>query len=85
MNRRHALKTLAGTAALSTLRPADAIAQLGNSAPASQEDTIYLHPKGADSNPGTKDRPLQSLAAAARLVNASCGTGAMTIMLSEGV
>jgi len=47
--------------------------------------TIYVHPTGADTNPGTKDRPLRTLAGAARRVNASTGGGAIDIVLSEGV
>jgi hypothetical protein len=48
-------------------------------------DRLYLHPTGADTNPGSKERPLKTLAAAARRVNQSTGTGPMTIILSEGV
>lgn len=47
---------------------------------------IYVHPvTGADSNSGTKDSPLRTLAAATRRVNASTGSGAVTIILGEGV
>lgn len=47
---------------------------------------LYLHPAtGADSNSGAKDSPLRTLAAAARRVNESKGTTAMTIILAEGV
>jgi len=46
---------------------------------------VYLHPAGADTNPGTKDGPLRTLAGAARRVNARTGAGAITIVLSEGV
>ena len=50
------------------------------------QNTIYLHPaNGANNNPGTKDRPLKTLAAAARRVNKSSGEGAMTVVLSEGI
>jgi hypothetical protein len=49
-------------------------------------DTIYLHPaNGADTNSGAKDSPLRTLAEAARRVNGSEGTGAVTIVLAEGV
>lgn len=48
--------------------------------------TIYLHPsKGADDDPGTRDRPLRTLAAAARRVNDGTGAGAATVILAEGV
>lgn len=48
-------------------------------------ETLYLSPLGADDNPGTRQRPLLTLAAAAARVNESRGKGAMTIVLSEGV
>jgi len=47
---------------------------------------IYLNPAiGNDANVGTKDKPLKTLAAAAKIVNASVGNDAITIYLSEGV
>jgi hypothetical protein len=53
---------------------------------AQEPAAIYLHPvTGGDSNSGTKDSPLRTLAAAARRVNASTGTGPIAIILSEGV
>lgn len=51
-----------------------------------EENKIYLNPaSGADTNIGTKDSPLRSLAEAARRVNHSEGTGPVTVVLSEGV
>ena len=53
-----------------------------------QESTpnIYLHPaNGDDHNSGSKESPLRTLTAAARRVNASKDSGAITITLSEGV
>ena len=48
--------------------------------------TMHLNPAiGVDTNPGSKDRPLKTLAAAAQRVNASTGAGAITVVLSEGV
>jgi hypothetical protein len=48
--------------------------------------TIYLHPaNGANTNPGTKEKPLRTLAAAAKLVNAGAGSSAIDIVLAEGV
>ena len=78
MKRRTLLKTgLAVTAALMRTRHVRA------------EDSgarIYVSPMaGADSNSGAKDSPLRTLAAAARLVNASTDTGAITVILSDGV
>jgi hypothetical protein len=35
--------------------------------------TIHVHPTGADTNPGTKEKPLRTLADDAQRVNASSG------------
>jgi hypothetical protein len=60
--------------------------ETGPKAMAAEGNTIYLHPaKGEDANSGTKDSPLRTLAEAARRVNRSDGSGAMTIVLSEGI
>jgi hypothetical protein len=48
-------------------------------------ETLYVNVSGADTNTGTKDKPLKSLAEAAKRVNASKGKGATTILLGEGV
>jgi hypothetical protein len=57
-----------------------------NAASANATGTIYLHPaKGADSNSGTKDSPLKTLAAAAKRASQSTGADAVTIILAEGV
>ena len=51
-----------------------------------EANTVYVHPAtGADTNFGDEDSPLRTLAEAARRVNQSTGTGAMTIVLSEGI
>jgi hypothetical protein len=48
--------------------------------------TIYLNPySGNDSNPGSKDKPLKTLAAASRIVNEDASNEALTIILSEGI
>jgi hypothetical protein len=48
--------------------------------------SIYVNPAiGNDANAGTKDKPLKTLPAAARLVNSSVGASALTIYLSPGV
>jgi hypothetical protein len=48
--------------------------------------TIYINPySGNDSNTGSKDKPLKTLAAASRLVNDDSGNEAITIILSEGI
>jgi len=35
----------------------------------------FVNPNGNDTNPGTKDKPLKTLAGAAQRVNASTGSG----------
>lgn len=50
------------------------------------QDTIFLHPGiGEDTNPGTQDSPLRTLAEAARRVSQTTGSGPVTIILSEGI
>lgn len=49
-------------------------------------NSLYVHPAlGADANAGAKDNPLRTLGEAARRVNRSTGSGAMTIILAEGI
>ena len=86
MNRRQAIgTTLKAAAVASVLRTERAAAQdAGARAPA--EGTIHLDPVGGlDTNPGTQGSPLRSLAEAARRVNQSSGSGAMTVVLAEGI
>jgi hypothetical protein len=87
MNRRQALTTVLATGAgAAFLRPGTALARGASAAPVIVGGTIYLDPaKGSDINTGTKENPLQTLAEAARRVNASGGAGAMTVVLREGV
>jgi hypothetical protein len=47
--------------------------------------SIYVHPTGNDTNPGTKEKPIKTLAGAAQRINTGMGTGAVSIILSEGV
>ena len=48
--------------------------------------SIYVNPAiGNDSNSGTKELPLKSLAGASKLVNSNEGNDAITIYLSSGV
>jgi hypothetical protein len=48
-------------------------------------ETFYVNPKnGADTNPGTMDKPFKSLPGAADRVNKLKGEGAVTIILSPG-
>ncbi len=46
---------------------------------------VYLHPSGNDTNPGTKDKPLKTLAGAAERVNANTSAEAVSVILAEGV
>ncbi|MBI4909242.1 MAG: hypothetical protein HY820_36820 [Acidobacteria bacterium] len=47
---------------------------------------IWVNPStGVDGSAGGKDNPLRTLAAAARLVNQSTGTGPVTVVLTEGI
>jgi len=88
MNRRQALKaTLTAATAAAVFRPGRLDAQnVGARAPGAEGDTLYLNPAtGADTNPGTKDSPLRTLAEAARRVNKSDAAGPMTVVLSEGI
>ena len=87
MNRRQALTTVLATGAgVSFLRSSEAFAQGTPAAPLTVGGTIYLDPvKGSDTNTGTKESPLKTLAEAARRVSQSDGTGPLTVILSEGI
>ena len=59
---------------------------LSQSISAQKITAVYLNPSsGNDANAGTRDKPLRSLAAAAKIVNEGTGDDAVTIYLSEGV
>jgi hypothetical protein len=84
MNRRQAIKATLVTAAAAfgggrlEARRSGALAAAG--------DTIYLNPAtGSDTNAGTRDSPLKTLAESARRVNRSEGDGPVTIVLAEGI
>lgn len=78
MKRRQLIRTSLAAAAGALVRRSNADAQ--------ESEAIYVHPvTGADSNAGSQDRPLRTLAAAARRVNASTGAGPIAMILSEGV
>ncbi len=81
MNRREAIKTtLQAAAVASVLR----VGTLAAQQPDASE--IWVNPAtGADTNSGAKASPLRSLAEAARRVNQSSGTGAVTVIVSEGI
>ena len=88
MNRRQAIKTaFSATAVATVLRPWMLAAQEAPPKPAVVEGTtVNVDPAtGADTNSGTKESPLRTLAEAARRVNQADGTGPMTVILSEGV
>lgn len=72
MNRREAITATVTAIAASLLRPSQVGAQ--SSGPITEPptgETIFLNPLGSDANPGSRERPLQTLAAAAKRVNES--------------
>jgi hypothetical protein len=88
MDRRQVIRAMiAASAATPVLCVEQLLAQeTGSKAMAAEGNTIYLHPaKGEDANSGTKSSPLRTLAEAARRVNRSESSGAITIVLSEGI
>jgi hypothetical protein len=88
VNRRQILETaIAVIAGVCLSYPVSIFARdAGVSGQSEVDNTIYLHPaKGDDSNSGTKDNPLKTLAGAARCVNENTGTGSITIILTEGI
>ena len=88
MNRKEAIKAALGTAATaSVLRGVAALSQQTNSVAISTTGSmIYVNPAiGSDTSSGAKGSPLRALAEAARRVNASTSSGAITILLSGGI
>lgn len=87
MNRRQAIRTAIGAAAAALTLPIDVRAGQGVAATAAiAGDTLYVNPAtGNDANAGSGQAPLRTVAEAARRVNASTGSGAMTIVLTEGI
>ena len=62
------------------------MAFLMSSALEAQKNDIYVNPNtGNDQNAGSQEQPVRTLNEAARRVNESNGTGAVTIYLSEGI
>jgi hypothetical protein len=86
MNRRQAIKAALATATAALGAGPLAAHAAGAQAADAAGDTIYLNPAtGTDTNAGTKDGPLKTLAEAARRVNRSDAAGPMTIVLAEGI
>jgi hypothetical protein len=87
MNKRQAFGTTLNAAAAAVLRPRRAVAQDGGTRAKPVEGaTIHVNPAtGADTSSGAPGRPLRTLAEAARRVNQSGGSGAMTVVLAEGI
>jgi hypothetical protein len=88
MNRRELIAglTLASSAVAGAAGAQQApAAKAGGPVAASPGATIYVSPSGSDANAGTKDSPIQTLVEAAKRVNASTGSGAITVILSEGI
>jgi hypothetical protein len=85
MNRRDALKTGLGVAGAAMGLQTGA-RQEGVSPPAVAGDALYVNPAtGNDADAGNRAKPLRTLAEAARRLNASDGSGALTIVLAEGI
>jgi hypothetical protein len=80
MNRRELI-----TATLSIASVAAATSALAQPAAAGGSTVIYVSPEGADGNAGTKESPVQTIMEAAKRVNASSGSGAVTVILTEGI
>ncbi|MEJ5369193.1 MAG: hypothetical protein WHT08_12790 [Bryobacteraceae bacterium] len=79
INRRQAWNTVVGAGACGWV-------VRGQSARQDQELQLWVNPaEGDDRQQGTRQQPLRTLAEAVRRVNASDGTGPVTIFLSEGV
>lgn len=58
----------------------------GHAAATAAGDTLYVNPAtGNDTNAGGQLAPLKTVAEAARRVNASTGSGPMTVVLAEGI
>ena len=67
------------------LRPACAVAVLLLSPLSLMAADIYVAPAGNDTNPGTRDAPLQSLAAARDAARRFAGKEAVTVHVADGV
>src|SRR5688572_19578679 len=83
MDRRSFFVRGASAIAVGTLLGNQLMEQATGQTPAAE--TLYVNASGADTNTGAKDKPLKSLAEAAKRVNASKDKGATTILLGEGV
>lgn len=89
MNRRQFCQTSAAELLFVTLQPFNAFAAppaLNPSVATSGEKTLYIATNGSDKNPGSKDRPLASIAAARRLVREmkKHSRGPITVYLRKG-
>ena len=87
MNRRQMLKNGVGAvAATLALRTERGAAASRTTRQATVGEHLYVNPAtGNDSAAGGPPAPLRTLAEAARRVNASAGTGPLTIVLAEGI
>lgn len=87
MNRRQMLKNGVGAmAATLALRAELRATPLSTERQAAAGEELFVNPAtGNDSAAGGRPAPLRTLAEAARRVNASAGTGPVTIVLAEGI
>ena len=84
MNRRELMATALAVASAGAAQSAKAQDRAAPAA-ASGRLTIYVSPRGSDTNNGSKESPLLTLTEAGKRVNESTGSGAVTVILSEGV
>lgn len=85
MNRRDALRTTAATIG-SLIGGRRLAAQDPSSTRSASGENLFVNPaSGHDSNGGTRDLPLRTLAEAGRRVRLSTGRGPLTVVLAEGV
>ena len=86
MNRRQMLKNGVGAVAATLALRTELGAMVSNTSQAPVGEELHVNPAtGNDSAAGGRPAPLRTLAEAARRVNASAGTGPLTIVLAEGI
>jgi hypothetical protein len=83
INRRNFLVRGASAIAAGSLLGNELLEQATSKTP--DAETLYIDVSGTDTNAGTKDKPIKSLAEAARRVSASKGNSATTVLLGEGI
>jgi hypothetical protein len=86
MNRREAIKSAFGAAGAALTMRVGVLAGQVTATPAVAGDALYVNPStGNDTNAGSRQSPVRTVAEAARRANSSTGSGALTIVLAEGI